>query len=452
MVIRLSLLLTLLALMPVMTHAAQMFVETDDQQVEMGKYLGARIVYTGKQSAGTADLHQWHDDFHIDRRGSETDTLPDGQVQTTENLRLYPKRTGELLLESIALGGAIASPQRIQSKPTVRDDIDGTPYRLELPDQVWQGQAFILAIRINLMHPSNHIAVEEMTAPGWRIKELPRIEEVDERCKTVTLRWRLQAHSSGHLTIDPPLIEQRGRGRWRFHLPSHVVKVLPLPSYLPPTVPVGKIELAPTLFEDSGTQYWQLQVSSSGELPDEIHGVRRQLEDLAGVEAEQVTIDSGDTPKDIETLAYRVPVPDWSWGFGKGPQISIDYFDANGGRLALTETRLPAVWQAPTPAKILLGLFGLTMAAALAAAGWKIAHRLIERKHFTRQLQQTKNAQQLRALLLQSSGAKTLQEWQTLAPQNASINLEMKLNRMCFSTHYQQAELARIKRVLRKFS
>lgn len=447
MVIRLRLLLTLLALIPALLHAAQLSIETDAKQVEMGKYLGARIVHIGEQSAGTADLRQWHDDFHVDRRGSETDTLPNGQIQTTEYLRLYPKRTGELLLESIALGGAIASPQRIHSKPAVREGIDGTPYWRNLPEQVWQGQAFDVAILMNLMHPSNHIAAEEMTAPGWRIKELPRIEEVDERGKSVNLRWRLQAHSSGHLTIDPPPIEQRGRGRWRFHLPSHVVKVLPLPSYLPPTVPVGTIELTPSLVEDSGTQYWQLQVSGEGELPDEIHGVRLQLAAIANSETGQITMQSRASSKNGTTHLYRAPIPDWSWGFGKGPQVAIEYFDTVAGRLALVETNLPSIWRVPNSARVGLGLLGLALTAVLGAAIWRVARKMIIRRRFIRKLQRASDPDQMRTLLLLSAEAKSLSEWQASVSTNAPPDIAPLLNQLCFSPDRQRTVLATLKRV-----
>ena len=106
MVIPLRFLLTLLVVMPALLPAAHLSVETDTRQVEMGKYLGAHIVHTGEQSPGSADLQQWQDDFHVDRRGSEVDTLPDGQIQTTERLRLYPVAlvVGKLVVEELPFG------------------------------------------------------------------------------------------------------------------------------------------------------------------------------------------------------------------------------------------------------------------------------------------------------------------------------------------------------------
>lgn len=453
MVIPLRFLLTLLAVMPALLHAANLSIETETRQVEMGKYLGIRIVHTGEQSPGSADLRQWQDDFHVDRRGSEVDTLSDGQIQSIERLRLYPKRTGELLLESIALGGAIASPVRIQSQPTVRDGIDGTPAWQGLPKQVWQGQAFEVAIDMNLLHPSNHMAVEEMVGPDWVIQELPRIEEADKQGKTITLHWRLLSHGSGHLTINAPPIEQRGRGRWRFYLPSPVVEVLPLPSYIPPTVPVGGIKLSPSLTEQSGTRYWQLQVSGEGELPDAIHGLRHQLATIAGVETDQVTIRSPNTSKGGETLVYHVPLPEWSWGFGKGPKISVDYFDTNSGRLALGETHLPAIWQAPYFAQGLLALLGLALAAAVAVAAKQLISELIDKRRFARQLQCVDNPEQLRTLLLSTSKTRNLAEWGDSMSTNAHAKFVRQLNHACFHPVVRpQAELSHLKDTLRKLT
>jgi len=450
MVRRLYLLLACVASLSGWAAAAQLSVHTGAQQVEMGKYLSARILYLGKQAVGPADLRQWQDDFHIDRRGIDSERLADGQVRTTQQLRLYPKRSGELLLEAIALGGAIARPQRIHSLPSVRDGIDGTPRWQALPAQVWQGQAFEIGIQVALLHPSNHIAAEELLAPGLTVLELPRIE--DRGKGSVTLRWRLIARDSGHLSIHAPIIEQRGRGRWRYYLPQQTLHVLPLPSYLPPNVPVGRLRLQSKLIDSEDSPVWEVSVLNHGELPDEVHGLRRQLAAIAGRDIASVTLTPVGSDGDVSKQRYRVRVPEWSWGFGTGPQISIPYFDVHDGRLLSAEVQLPAVWGIPAGGQIVLALIVFGLALMFMRSSIKLAQRRVQRQRFRQRLAQATNVQELRALLLDWSSASTLSQWQAQAATGEAQAIASALNRLCYAKCRDEQALANIKQAIRNMT
>ncbi len=338
----------LLVLLPLAAGSAELSVEVEQQQVEMGKYLNARIVYTGKHAPGLADLGQWDDDFFVDRGDSDEERLAADRVRLTEHLRLYPRHAGEGLLESIALGGAAAPPLRIKIIPTVRKGIDGTPHWLPLPQQLWQGQTFEIGIRVARLHPSNRIVVETARFPGFDVQPLQRRQVTRNGTQLITLRWRLTPRSSGRLRITPPVFEQRGRGRWRYHLRPQAVDVLPLPAYIPPSVPVGRITLDTRLIGTTPLQ-WELAVSSNSVLPQTIQGIRTQLAHIAGTDADQVR---------AEAHRYRVTLPAWSWGLGGGPLVRLPYFDTRAGRLALA----PPAWRAPRP-------FRYLVAATLLATG-----------------------------------------------------------------------------------
>ena len=280
--VRAVLLLIALLVMTSVANAASLRIEAADTEVEMGKYLTLQIVYEGESAVGSADLRQWIDDFHIDVRDTTTENLLSGAIRTTQQLRLYPRAVGDTVLERIALGGAVAGPLRVTVAPTVRNGIDGTPRRIPLPDQVWQGQTFEIGVDAALMHPSNQIALDDAVLPGFDPQPLPRQTDSRNGVDVVRLRWRVTALQPGRHRLELPPIEQRGRGRWRFFLRAPEVRIVPLPSYLPPSVPVGKVTLESALLDDGARHFWEVIVRNRGRLPDASYGLRAALAGAAG--------------------------------------------------------------------------------------------------------------------------------------------------------------------------
>lgn len=431
-----------LAGLPGALPAAQLSVDLDAAQVEMGKHLSARIRYTGAQAVGRADLRQWRSQFHIDRGDIQSDSSADGQVVTVERLRLYPRSSGELLLESIALGGAIAAPQRIVSTPSVRNGIDGTPHWLALPTQVWQGEALEVGIRLKLLHPSNHIAVEDLQARGFAVSELPRVHGDDG---SVILRWRLIARDSGQLAIEAPPIEQRGRGRWRYHLPSLTLHVQPLPAYIPPGVPVGRLRLAATLVEQDGARWHRVTVSNDGELPDEVQGLRRRLATSAGRQPADVQAGPTRSEEGVAQAVYGVPPDDWSWGFGRGRELAVTYFDTDSGRLASAHTRLAAVWRMPPGAQVPVAILALLTVLVAGRMAAHAAMRARRRQRLRQRLAQAGDAHAIRRLLLHSGSAGDLSQWAERQPDPTAAEVAAVLNRACYGAEVD-IDLVAVKR------
>ena len=155
---------------------------------------------------------------------------------------------------------------------------------------------------------------------------------------------------------------------------------------------------------------------------------------------------------DLATHIYQVRLPDWSWGLGKGPQITVDYFDTHTGRLTEQATHLPAIWQVPNTVQAVLGALAFALLVVIEAAIWRVARKINNRRRFYRQLRQANTPDQLRALLLLSANAKSLTEWQASMSSNLASDIAFQLNRMCFTPNQQKAELTEIKHRLRNLS
>lgn len=441
------LLLLATALLAVSANAKQLSVRTQMASLEIGKYLKAEIHYVGKEVPGQADLQQWEDQWFVDRGTIDTESLPNGEQLTIEKLRLYPRLSGELLLESIALGGAIAAPQRIQVKSLNRYGIEAAPRWEAVPSQIWQGQSLEVSIAIELLHPSNHIAVEALEAPGFIVEPLPKITTKTATSKHIKLRWRLTAQQNGHLRLVAPTIEQRGRGRWRFYLPEQAIQVVPIPSYIPPTVPVGQIELKSTRLQRDEQTLWQLSISNHGGLPDEVHGLQRQLQKLGKVQ--RVSVETAQDGNQQSVQAYEITAPEWSFAFHGGPEVHIEYFDVDAGRLVTAATTFPPIWRLPLVGQIVLALLITALLTWLAAIGYRNWTRWQQQQSLRRSIRQAADANALRDALQDHARQHRLENWQSLFNISQAEKAVHKLDELCFSKTTQH-DLPAVKTALLK--
>ncbi len=419
-------------LLPILTisQAAELTLEFENTQIEMGKYITARIVYIGNVEADSADLQQWEDDFFVDRRDMDIEHLHSGKIQTTEHLRLYPRSTGKKVLDTIALGGAFVYPVEITVKPLIRNKTDGSPQWLTHPLTLWQGQTIEVGVKVPLLHPSNQIALGETPFSGFEATAIKPTPRGGKKVKHVIRRWQLTAKNAGEFIIDPPFVEQRGRGRWRFHLPRIKITVQPLPAYLPSTVPVGNISLHTKVDQSTTDSTWQVTIRNNGSLPQEVFGIRAQLAHHARTSVDKVEV----LNQEIKTgsqQTYRAYIPDWSLGFAEGPAVSVQYFDIQDGRLRVLNNQLPAIWKIPRWATYLLWGFFIALISIAIFYSIRMIHPWW--KHGLL-IAQTADPHGLRKILLERHRFHTLDEW-ACNNGRSGPGIARQLNALCFSPH-----------------
>ena len=417
----------------------------DKSQVEMGKYLSARIVYTGKHIPDSSHLEKWYDDFFVDRRNKESETLANSLIQTTEFLRLYPRATGNKVLHSIALGGAIAYPVKIKVIPVIRNQIDGTPHWQPLPETIWQGETIKLSISQNLLDLSNQIVIEDGLFTGFVTQLLDQKEVKNDNVeqknqKNIQLSWLITANSPGTFQLEAPAIVQRGRGRWKFYLPRVHLKVKPLPSYIPPTIPVGKLSIQTGFFYAQKQAFWFVDLHNEGLLADEIYGMRTQLSELTGQPIETVTFSALHTQQNasLESVhRYQVAVPQWSWAFNEGPEIIVPYFDVLEGQIKRVSKKLPGVWNIPyTAIYVLLLVIGVIVMLVILQL-FRGLKTILAWQTFSKHLNDSHTPYELRQLLLAQGSFLNLEQWSQAkyfySRTNAAKCIARQLNRLCFS-------------------
>ena len=286
--------------------------------LEQGKPLFATLVYQGTEQAAQQAfvLDDW----------MPLSALVTGDVSGEEgerrlSLRLYPRRSGELILPALAHGGAILKPVALRVTEPRRKDLSGGIRLLESEQgerEVRVGQQFILRVEADRLHPSERFNTIDREWEGFRVTELPQQEvQRDDQSRQI-LSWSVVALQKGQQSFELPAIERRGRGRWRFYLPRIPLRVRPVPAYLPPGTPVGELALHSEITQQDGLPHWRIEAVTDAPLNPrrgliELQGQINQWAAQNDLSDQQVKpqMERSLTEAGIQTrITYNLPVPE----------------------------------------------------------------------------------------------------------------------------------------------
>jgi len=181
------------------------------------------------------------------------------------------------------------------------------------------------------------------------------------------LRWALFGLKSGQYTINLPDIAylKNGETNFLFSTPVHMLRIKPLPTYIPPTIPIGKINITELLRNEKPTlpiidKIITREVLVQGNVPAiwlpvitdtleyqpgmTIHNVRSAKQNLF--------TNNNIIGQNKYTITYSV---DGS-GFTTHSPIKYQYFDPEMGKLISRTLPLESAFALNTPLLILLTL------------------------------------------------------------------------------------------------
>ncbi len=438
--------LLLLWLFPGLLQAAELALHLDKTRAQLGKIFKAHIVYISEKTPDAPDLSAWRKDFFIDRGDTDETLLKDGRIETDFSLRLFPRHSGSLKLDDIALGGAIANGATLQVSPPIHSGVDATPRLQALKPYYWADEAIDVRIRMAVYDARNVIKADDFELPGFAVMRLPDRHFVAAKQPMIELHWRLSTLQKGRYRIELPAITQRGRGRYQFHLPRLTLHIKPLPAYLPANVAVGQPSLTSQLSTDAQQPALTVTVQNSGRLPAQLAGLDEALQPLGdALSAPQVL---NQNRQGVAIRQYRITLRPWLWP--QRPLLKLVYFDTESGRQKTLHQRLPLLWNAPARAKWALLALLLLLTLWLMKRLYRAGLRWRERRRWRRQLLEAQDAHQLRRLLINRCAVPTLQAWQQQCASNRADALVERLNRACFSAQ-ADLELAQLKKDCVKF-
>ena len=291
-------------------------------------------------------------------------------TRQTLSLKLYPRQTGELVIPSFSIGKVSSTIKII----VIQDaSTDGTKITLAWKlssSEVWQREQIIISLTLTTPEQFATIKLLEEDVDGFDLVPLATKRKWTENEQggksTITTGWSLLPLKAGSIDLKLPAIEYHLSGVTRrvFYLPAMKTTIRPLPSYLPPTIPVGKIKVRSSIspsgiLSTSDLAYWNLSVESKSLTPFWLPPVLRQIKSNDSTKFYPATSKRSVHP-DNQGIHGRVdhliPFKSLKNGFTNLPTLKIQYFDPATGRLESTTHETERPLSISTTARILVAL------------------------------------------------------------------------------------------------
>jgi hypothetical protein len=342
-------------------------------------------------------------------------------------IRLYPRRPGTLLMPTLEFQGSRSAPTRVEVQPA-RDAEKGSEIRVgsTLPQpQAWVNQP----VKVMLYIETEDTFVQLEAEAPWH--EDAGTETLPQKKSTIAgdgfsytryeLGWVITPLKPGQVSLQlPPVKYQRdGVTTHRFYPPRMVLQVRALPSFIPPTLPVGKQTLAATLPDGWFLMQGQLYFLSLG-IQEEGGMNRRPVEILQQFKSSPEI--SYFRPRRLSGGLYQIPFKAEMPGLLSLPDIRLQYFDPATGKIRTRMQPMGSVWVINTWISygVILGLLVLVLWAARRGYCWTGRQYRVHRQYrkALKAFRQAGDAPALKAGLMEIARAEswplslTLKEWQ----------------------------------------
>ena len=326
---------------------------------ELGRPVYLKIIGQDiKTDLSMLSLHSLNEQFVLDSKDLDTEIVEqddqnsmqksDGAIRRqTLSLKLYPRQMGELLIPSFSIEKLSSSEKMLMIQDAATD---GTKISLDwnlTSSEVWQREQIVVSI--TLTSPEQHATIKpaKQTVDGFEITPLPVKREWTkdkQRGRSrITAGWSLLPLKSGNMDVDLPAIEYHLSGviRRTFYLPEINLTIHPLPTYLPPTIPVGKVQIESSVTPDgmlntNELAYWNISIDSASLTPYWLPPVLRQIRSDDSIHFFPATSKRSMYPDNEGVhgrVTHTVPFKPLRNGYIDLPPLNLQYFDPDTGRL-----------------------------------------------------------------------------------------------------------------------
>lgn len=318
----------------------------DKRRVELGKPLLLTLTWNAvSPSLETINLEALRRDFYVSAPPA-AETLARQQRWT---LRLYAYASGEFELPALQFGTAHTRPVTITVTPAI-DPKDKTV--IEMATHIstttpWLKQQVRVAVTIINSTPIVVLTTQEPATTAAQIQGFTPVQTAAAREPANryrhTLGWHVYPLRQGEQTLGPFMVfyQRDGIRTHQFVLPPLRLEVSPLPSYLPATIPVGRLSLhtttPPPWWQLTGRLHTlQLRLVAQNMLESDLPDLHQQIRatpalNLHSAQEQQQRLASVDT--DLIHHDYQVPYTANNQGLLHFPSVNLQYFDPELSRL-----------------------------------------------------------------------------------------------------------------------
>lgn len=433
------LLLCMLPLIGIAGSSLNLSLDRDKQQ--LGWAFTAEIIASGidKELSGI-DLSPLEKDFGVivkELSGSSGNI--DTASQQRLGIELYPRRTGALQIPELIFSGIPSKPIDVE---VLQAENSSGPIKLEYQlstTQPWQRQQVLLTIDVNTPDRFARLETVSVQHSDNEVRRIPASKETLDASTRMETGWVIFPMQSGQQTVSlpPVLYHLQGVVERRFYLPGIQLNIKPLPDYIPPLMPVGKV-LVDTFIDSDGplttgeTYNWNIRIYSPALLSHLLPPVLRQISsdnNINYLPAKTWRVENITTHGSHGEALYTIPFQPLSTGKLTLPDLRIQYFDPELGRVAIAEHSPLHIWSIAGYWQLLFGVALLLFSIYLVKTIWKFYLQLREQHRLTgkaiRHITDATTSLHLRQALPLISRA---ENW----PENMSLNAWCE----CWNKHY----------------
>ena len=353
----------------VLSETSKLFLSIEKSDYILGRPIRAELYGIALKTKIT--------DINLSKLNENFGMLTDYSVNNTSDGR-WPNQSIQILkfkLYPRYIGKIIIPPLKVNNLKTKKREINvsigdtGVPKTFSSTNNPYERQQFIFNISIKSDDSTSRLSISEgFEINGFENTLLP-FKRIKEKNGTYTnnIGWALTALKSGEQKIELPPVEYSVSGvlRKQFYLPHNIINIKPLPSYVPPTLPIGKITLQSQpahtwLMQTDTLAYWEInirgEVNSAYRLPAILKQIRSNSHfHFLPVNSKHLSEISNNNLLSITN--HTIPFKALSSGFLKLPDLTIQYFDPNKGGIKDVTYKSSRVFVLGLFWEITLGIF-----------------------------------------------------------------------------------------------
>jgi hypothetical protein len=286
--------------------------------------------------------------------------------------------------------------------------------------QVWQRQQVLITLEVITDDPFARLEVDSFKQQGFSIIPFD-LQRVESNKQTIlTLKWAIFPFVSGKHLLQLPRVRYRpNSGRKQtLALKTPSLTVRRLPVYVPPTMPIGKIELVSYwdegwLVSTGELLEWKLKVIGNGVAEQTMPPLSRQLtsNQSAKIFLLKSTKSTFKTDAGInQQKFYTIPLKASNSGLLNLPNIEVQYFEPNSGKLEKVFLNPPFTLALNKWLQIFIIISFVVLLGVLITIGFKNLKRVYRKRKKQKQalhkLSQATDYAQIRTALNQFTSAK----------------------------------------------
>ncbi len=229
--------------------------------------------------------------------------------------------------------------------------MDDLPWQVHVSaTQVWQRQQIVIEVSVKADDPFARLKADKLIVEGMQVKALPLRQ--DEKTQILSLRWQLYPHGSGKQQIQLPPIRYYlyGGTKAKWQVPVQTINVQALPPYIPPTLPVGQIEIE-SFIEPQGIlapgslAYWHVSLQSKIVPTGQFPALLKQLHKSIDVDVLPAKVKANfDANTGEYQLDYLIPLKPKASGRLDLPDVYWHWFNPETARLEKQLYQPPRPW------------------------------------------------------------------------------------------------------------